>query len=179
MNPRFKNGIILFGAAAPLLAILVIFGILFSQKSRIGKEYKKREAIYQTNHRSEKMAVGVKTQLESYQERKSEWDTLLRKSDVGSVTGVLKDISRSYSAGEKFRQNDFNFVNRETGIGAASQQPSVTYNISMSGTYQALQESLLSFESQMPNLSLNSIALIPQADGQLLTAKLSYSAWIN
>lgn len=179
MNPRYKTGIILFGAAAPSLVLLVLFGVLVSQKSRINREYIQRKAVYTANVRSEQTAKGVKAQLATYKEKERHWDSLLKKSDVGSVTGLLKEISSAYSAGEKFRQNDFKFVNRETGIGAASKQPSVTYNISLSGTYQALQESILSLESQMPNLSLNSLDLKPQKEGQLLEAELSYSAWIN
>ncbi|GHC40733.1 hypothetical protein [Roseibacillus persicicus] len=179
MNPRYKTGIILFGAVAPCLILLIIFGVLASQKARISEEYTKRKGVYTNNERSERTAKGIKAQLSVYKEREGHWDSLLKNSDVGSVTGLLKEISSSYSAGEKFRQNDFKFVNRETGIGAASQQPSVTYNISLSGTYQALQESILSLESQMPNLSLNSLDLKPQKEGQLLEAELSYSAWIN
>lgn len=179
MNPRYKNGILLFGAVAPLVIILVVFGVLASQKLRIAKEYKKREAVTVANQRNEQTAIGVKAQLATYKDRKTQWNTLLKRSDVGSVTGLLKEISSGYRGGEKFRQNDFKFVNRETGIGAASKQPSVTYNISLSGTFQAIQESLLSLESKMPNLSLNSIELSPQPEGQLLQAELSYSAWIN
>lgn len=179
MNPRYKSGILVFGAIAPLFVIVVIFGVLFSQKAKIGKEYKKREAIYVANKRAEKTAAGVKTQLDTYQKRKVHWDNLLKRSDVGSVTALLKEISAQYNGTEKFRQNDFKYVNREVGIGAASKQPSVTYNISLSGTYQALQESLLALESKMPNLSLNSIDIEPQKNGQLLEAELTYSAWIN
>lgn len=179
MNPRYKTGILFFGAVAPVLVIFLIFGMLFAQKSRVGKEYKKREAITIANTRAENAAKGVRAQLVTYQKRQTQWDNLLRRSDAGSVTGLLKEISSKYSSGEKFRQNDFKFVNSETGIGAASGQPSVTYNISLSGTFQALQESLLALESKMPNLSLNKIDIVPQKNGQLLQAEISYSAWIN
>jgi hypothetical protein len=179
MNPRYKSGILALGAIAPVCVILVIFGVLAAQKSRVTKEFTKREGIYLSNQRAEKTATGVKAQLATYQKRKASWDNLLKRSDVGSVTGLLKEISTQYNGSDKFRQNAFKAFNRETGIGAASQQPSVTYNISLSGTYQALQESLFSLESQMPNLNLNSIELKPQQNGQLLEAEINYSAWIN
>ena len=118
-------------------------------------------------------------QLSRYEDKKKGWDTLLKTSDVGSVSALLKKISARHGGGDKFEQKEFAFVDRATGIGASSQQNSVTYNISMTGTYQALQQSLLSLESRLPNLSLNSIDLKPQNGGQLLEAEISYSAWIN
>lgn len=179
MNPRYQTGVLLFGLILPLLVIVFIFGVAVFQKSKLTREFEERKAIYLANQRSDQAAKSLQAQLEGYRAKEVHWSNLLKKSDVGSVTTLLKEISSEYKGGEKFRQKDFKFVNRETGIGASSAQPSITYNISLSGTFQALQESLLSLESQMPNLSLNSIKLQPQADRQLLEAELSYSAWIN
>ncbi|MGJ8725558.1 MAG: hypothetical protein ACSHYB_13450 [Roseibacillus sp.] len=179
MNPRYKNGILVFGAIVPLLLLIVIFGFLSSKKASVVKEYDSRLKVQTANLQAEKAAAGVEAQLQKYKVKKRDWDTLLKSSDVGSVTGLLKDISSKYKAGDKFKQKDFAFVDRATGIGAASKQNSVTYNISVTGTYQALQESLLSLESRLPNLSLNSIGIKPQDSGQLLEAEISYSAWIN
>ena len=167
MNPRYKNGILLFGAFVPLLLLAVGFGFLASKNKNVKVEADKRQSVYRNNIRAEKTAEGVKVQLKAYEEKEKHWTRLLKNSDVGSVTSLLKEISTMHSSGEKFRQNDFNFVNRETGIGAASRQPSVTYNISLSGTFEALQDSLLQLESQMPNLNLNSLEMKPQSSGTL------------
>ncbi len=179
MNPRYKLGILAFGVIGPLLVLAVILGILASQKAKITKEFETRKAIHLANQRSQMQAKGIQAQLVEYEERQKHWDALLKQSDVGSVTGILKEISSEYAGTETFKQNDFKFVNRETGIGAVSQQPSVSFNVSLSGTFQALQQSLLSLESQLPNLSLNAIKLEPRKGGQLLEAELTYSAWIN
>ena len=179
MNPRYKNGILLFGAVLPALIVLLVFGVLFSQKSRVNKEYDKRKAVLSNNILAERQAVVLKAQLALYDARKSSWDNLLKSSDVGAVTSLLKSITTEYSVGDRFKQDAFNSTDREIGIGAVSAQPSVTYNIALSGTYKTLQESMLTLESTMPNLSLNSMDLVPQKEGQLLEAKLSYSAWIN
>ena len=179
MNPRYKNGILVLGAIAPILVLVALFGFLASKKSSIAEEYEARVKTQKANVLAEQTAAGVKMKLSRYEKKKKQWDTLLKTSDVGSVTGLLKKISSKYRGGEKFRQKEFAYVDRATGLGLASRQNSVTYNISMTGTYQALQDSLLSLESQLPNLSLNSINLKPQKSGQLLEAEISYSAWIN
>ena len=179
MNPRYKSGILVLGAIAPMLVLIALFGFMTSKKNSIAKEYETRLQVQKTNLQAEQKATGVKMQLSRYEQKKKSWDTLLKTSDVGSVTSLLKQISAKHGGGDKFRQKEFSYVDRATGIGAASQQNSITYNIAMTGTYQALQESLLTLESQLPNLSLNTIDLKPQKGGQLLEAEISYSAWIN
>ena len=179
MNPRYKNGILVLGALAPVLVLILIFGFLAAKKSSVAEEYETRVKTQKANVLAEQMAAGVKMKLSRYESKTKLWDTLLKTSDVGSVTGLLKQISAKQGGGDKFRQKEFAYVDRATGIGSASKQNSVTYNIAMTGTYRALQESLLSLESQLPNLSLNSISLQPQQDGPLLEAEISYSAWIN
>lgn len=177
MNPRFKIGIILFGVLLPLLVVGVIFGVISSQKKRIATEYAARKSSFQAQKRKEMFAKELDVKLSSYDDRKQSWEVLLKNSDIGTVTGLLKEISAEYAGKETFKRNDFNFVNKETGIGAASQQPSVSFTVSLSGTYQTIQQSLLSLESKMPNLSLNSMTLIPEPGSALLEAELSYSAW--
>ena len=177
MNPRFKIGIILFGAVLPLLVIGLVWLAISSQKKKIEVEHATRKASYLAQQRQEEVAKGLQVKLSRYDDRKKSWDVLLRNSDIGTVTGLLKEISAEYSGTETFKRNDFNFVNKENGIGAASQQPSVSFTVSLSGTYKAIQQSLLSLESRMPNLSLNSMKIAPEPGSSLLEAELSYSAW--
>lgn len=179
MNPRFKIGIILFGLFLPLLIIGVCFGVISSKKKKIAAEYETRKSAYQQQQLQMKSNKALEARLSRYDERKGDWDVLLKNSDIGAVTSLLKEISEEYRGTNTFHQGSFNFVNKETGIGAVSQQPSVSFNVSLSGTYLAIQQSLLSLESKMPNLSLNSMTLTSEANspGSPLRAELSYSVW--
>lgn len=177
MNSRYKIGVIAFGVVLPLLAVLVLVGVMISQKKRIDKEYAARQLIYTQNKNTEMQTKAIAAQLKSYQERSNQWDKLLDDSNVGTVTGILKEVSDTFAGSKTFKQDNFAFVNQKTGIGAASQQPSLSFTLAFSGTFSALQESLLNLETRMPNLNLNSLELAPQTNGSLLEAKLSYSAW--
>lgn len=177
MNPRYKTGVILFGVVLPLLAVIIVGGLMQSQKKRIDKEYAERARIYKQQKNTEMQTRAIAAQLQSYQKRDRQWDQVLEDSNVGTVTGILKEVSDNFAGSKTFKQDNFAFVNKETGIGAASKQPSLSFTLAFSGTFSALQESLLTLESRMPNLSLNSLELSPQSNGPLLEAKLSYSAW--
>lgn len=177
MNPRYKFGIIGLGVVLPLLGILIAVGVMFSQKKRIDKEYAERKTIYTQNKNTEMQTAAIARQLKSYEAKSGQWDVLLEESSLGTVTGILKEVSQAFEGSNSFKQDNFSFVNKETGIGAVSEQPSLSFTLAFSGTFSALQESLLTLESKMPNLSLNSLELSPQTNGPLLEAKLSYSAW--
>ena len=177
MNPRFKIGILLLGVLVPLLGIGLIFGVISSRKKKIEQEYTTRKASYTANQRQKEVVKGLEVRMSKYDGRQDEWDVLLKNSDIGTVTGLLKEISAEYSGTETFRRREFNFVNTETGIGAASKQPSVSFTVSLAGTFTAIQQGLLSLESKMPNLSLNSMKIHPDPGSSLLEVELSYSAW--
>lgn len=177
MNPRFKIGIILFGVLLPLLVVGLIFGLITTRKSKIETEYAARKSSFQSQQRQEQAVKGLEVKLSQFDGRKEEWDVLLKNSDIGTVTGLLKEVSAEYSGTETFKKDEFTFVNKETGIGAASEQPSVSFTVTLSGTFTAIQQGLLSLESTMPNLSLNSMKISPDPGSSLLLAELSYSAW--
>jgi hypothetical protein len=177
MNPRYKIGVIVFGLFLPLLGVFALVGILLSQKNRINEEYEKREQTYNRNENSRKQTLAMSAQLKTYRDREEQWDVLLANSDVGKVTAILGEIQTGFAGTNSFKQDNFAFVGNKTGPAASSAQPSISFDLALSGTFQSLQESLLSLESRLPNLTLNSMALSPQQNGNLLEAKLSYSAW--
>ena len=177
MNPRFKIGIILFGILLPLLVIGFILSFISSRKNKVEAEYASRQSSFKLQKHQEQVVKGLGVRLSRFDDRKDEWDVLLNNSDIGTVTGLLKEISTEYSGTETFKSNEFNFVNKKTGIGAASEQPSVIFTVSLSGTFTSIQQGLLSLESRMPNLNLNSMKISPDPGSSLLLAELSYSAW--
>ena len=177
MNSLYKIGVILFGVLLPLLVIGLIMGVVSSRKQKMAQEYEVRKKRLFANKMQEKAVKQLETTVSQYDDRKGSWEVLLENSDIGSVTGLLKKISSEYKGSETFKQDGFNYVNQKNGIGTLSLQPSVSFNVSMSGTFQAIQQSLLSLESEMPNLSLNKMKLSPSSSSSLLEAELSYSAW--
>lgn len=177
MNPRFKIGVILLGVFLPLLVVGLLFGFISSRKKKVETEYISRKANLKAQQIQKKTDENLKVRLSRFDEYKGSWEVVLQNSDIGKVTSLLKEISQEYRGTQTFKQNNFNFVNKETGIGAMSSQPSVSFTVSLSGTFQSIQQCLLSLESRMPNLSLNSMKLEPDQNSSLLTAELSYSAW--
>jgi len=177
MKSRFKIGIILMGVVLPLVAVALVLGLISSRKEKVEVEYAKRKSGFEASQRQAVAMQGLGVRLKQFDDRKGSWEELLQDSDIGKVTQELNDISSKFRGSGTFKQNGFDFVNQETGIGAASLQPSVSFRVSLSGTYQAIQQSLLILESRMPNLSLNSMTLTPRNNSPLLQAELSYSAW--
>ncbi|MEM9079757.1 MAG: hypothetical protein AAGC74_03590 [Verrucomicrobiota bacterium] len=178
MNSKFRNGVILLGVLLPSIVVIGAILLIVSQSQKISKEFVVRERNYQQFQREEQNVKSLRQQIAAYSERKNGWKALLGTSDVGSVTGLLREIAEGRSS-QEFRQTDFNFVNRQTGIGAASDHRSMSFNLSIDGTYRVLQESLLTLESRMPHLNLNNMKLSPRNDGSSLQLELSYSIWAN
>lgn len=179
MNSKFREPIIVFGLILPILGIAaLIFGVL-KYNGSINEKYKKKEIAYNAQKNTETQTRALKARVETFRDRKSYWESLLKKrSDVSSVTTLLREIGQEHDSRE-FRQTDFKFVNRETGIGSAGKQSSVSFELALDGTYRALQESLLTLESTMPHLSLNRMTISPRSERNALQIELSYSAWTN
>lgn len=167
------------GFLGPVFILGIVFLMLNAKKAGIQKQADERAKVFAANKRSAIVTKGLQEQIKTYEARMENWEQILEESDVGTVTGILKEISNQHGSGEKFRQNDFKFVNQKTGVGSVSGRPNVTYNLSLDGTYQTLQKSILILESKLPNLHLNTLKLTPQKDGPLLNAELSYTAWTN
>lgn len=174
MNPRFKTGILLFGLILPLVIVGIVIGVISSKKNSISRQYLIRQKNNQVQKQQEMANEQLKIKLSRFDGRKENWEVLLRSTDIGTVSDLLNSETRRIQG---MNQNNFSFVKQPVGIGALSQQNSVTFNVSLSGTFSSIQQCLLSLESKMPNLNLNSMMLTPEKDSQLLQAELSYSAW--
>lgn len=177
MKSKFRAGILVFGLVLPLLGILAVIGILVSKNSSVGKEYTEKETQYRRNQQVKMAAMAIQTKLHHYDGKSEQWRNLVAKSDVTALNETLKKVSSSFADPRTFNKTEFKFDNNDRGIGAASEQPSFSFDLTLNGTYRSIQTGLLALESEMPNLSLNSLKLAPRENDQLLEAQLSYSAW--
>ena len=177
MKSKFRIGIVLFGLILPLLGVSVFSVVLLKQKAKLEKTFAERKAKNTQNALLQKKAKLIKSQLAAYDGKDERWRQLVSDSDVSSLNKALKEISNSFADRRTFNQTDFQFDNNDQGIGAASSQPSFSFSMSLNGTYSSIQGGLLALESRMPHLSLNTMNLSKQDDSQLLSAKLTYSAW--
>lgn len=176
MNPKFRIPIYLLSVGLPVLGILAAFFLLSNFNKKGDAEFKLRAANYQRVKSQEKQVNQLTEKLEDIRAKGESWEKLLASSDVGAVTSLIRGISEGRSL-EEFKTSNFNFVGRPTGVGSVSKQPSVSFDLGLSGNYGNLQEGLLAMESKMPNLVMNSMQLTPDRKGETLNLKLAYSAW--
>lgn len=177
MKSKFRSGILAFGLVFPLLGILAVFGVVLSKNSGLEREYADKQSQYTRNQQVKMAAMAIQTKLHQYDGKSDQWKSLVAKSDVSALNETLKKISGSFTDTRTFNRTEFKFDNNDSGIGAASEQPSFSFDLTVNGTYRSIQTGLLALESEMPNLSLNSMKLTPRPNDQLLEAQLSYSAW--
>ena len=64
MNPRYKNGILVLGAIAPILVLVLLFGLLAKKKSSVAEEYEVRLRVQKANIQAEKAADGREDAVE-------------------------------------------------------------------------------------------------------------------
>lgn len=178
MNPKFRIPIYVLSVGLPLILLLVGFVVLNNVNQSGEKEFKVRAQNYSRVKSQQKQVSVLESKIENLSSKGEDWEKLLASSDVGAVTSLIQGISEGRAL-EEFKRSDFNFVGRATGVGAVSEQPSVSFDLGLSGNYANLQEGLLAMEARMPNLVMNSMKLSPDRKGETLNLKLAYSAWSN
>ena len=176
MKSKFKLPIILLGIVIPLIFFLIcIVGGRKAKANQVAKVDKRNEDV-RKNLAEKKRSEALQVQVKSFDGKSEQWEKVFAISSYSDVSNLVIDASKDFDADQRFR-GDVRFDDNASGLGAESKQESTTYTMTFTGTYQALQETLLRVETELPNFVLNRFTLTPDRDSNLLDMELSYSAW--
>lgn len=176
MNPYYKQPIVVFGLAAPLLLIAVAFGGILHFKDKFEKTYEERLSNYTQYRKNEQVREGLESVVMGQKSTLGTWMKLFETPTASRVNSLLGEVQKRFS-GDEFQQTSFQRLTSTGGIGGASTQQSVQLQLKFRGTYRGLQNAFLELETQMPQLQLDMLKLKQETDRNLLSAELNYTAW--
>lgn len=176
MNPYYKQPIIAFGLAAPLVLLLVLFGLGFHYKGKLEQTYETRRNDYKNYQNNQKVREGLEQVVKRQQPVMNKWMALFDADTATTINGILGEVEKRFP-GEEFQQTSYKRTNARSGIGGASSQASAQFEFKFRGTYRGLQNAFLEMETQMPQLQLDTLKIKQDSSRNVLTADLLYTAW--
>ncbi len=176
MKSKFKLPVLLFGIILPLFSFLICIIVAKKIKSGQVAKVEQRSENVRKNLEEKKRADALQAQVNSFDGKNSQWEKIFESSSYSDVSHLVVDASKEFNADFRF-SGEVRLGDNASGLGAESKQNSTTYSMTFTGTYQAVQETLLRVESELPNFVLNRITVSPDRDSNLLDIELSYSAW--
>lgn len=176
MNPHYKDPVIIFGLAVPLLLIVLTLGLGFHFRGKFERTYESRKAQHQTFKSVEAEREALHKKVQEQEPHMNRWMALFEKPPATKVNGFFQDFQKRYDSGE-FQLTAFRPTSSPGGIGGACSQSSIQLHLAFRGTYRALQNAFLELETRMPQLQLDSIKLSSQGNQNVLNASVVYTAW--
>ena len=180
----YRQSIILFGIALPvLLAALFIAGAFFVH-SKIKTSYETKVASLKIHETTRQTVSALEIQYAGVSNDLTQWTNQLKQEASIAVPATLQAITATLPKDE-IQQNvlvDRNAT--EAGFGAASAQNSSLISFTVRGTFRTVQRALLELETRMPQLQLQELKIAPPTSaeaGQVgnLSFQATYTAWEN
>ena len=174
----YKQSIILFGIALPLLGLGVLIGALHFLKSEMTESFTVKTAQYKVFAQSRNAAVETESKISKRRPHLARWKEELSSETISAVRTHLKTISGIIPSKE-FQETDSARLDSRTGFSSATTQKSSMIRLGFRGTYRSVQQGLLELEARMPQLQLQELKITPSAQSSLLNFQVTYTAWEN
>ena len=178
MNPYFKQPVLIFGVAVPVLLIVVLMGAGVHLRGKLEQTYKVRRAQYVQHKRVQEQREALEAKIRAQDPHMKRWMALFEKPTASNVNSLLGETQKKFE-GQEFQQTAFRRTSSSGAIGGASKQASIQIQLAFRGTYRALQNAFLELETRMPQLQLDSIKLTMHPNNRVLNADVNYTAWQN
>lgn len=180
---RYGNSIVFFGGMLPLVAILVLGGLLLVGRSKLHakREIKEREFEHYRQSAGEVASVEEELKIEGRAEQMAYWDEQLKKEFVQSLTQNLNEIASQFTE-EQLSRTEFSRPGTRSPLGGATANPHSRFKLTFEGGFGPMQTLLADLELRMPQLALESIEIVPVQDSSpkaksRLRFDASYLAW--
>lgn len=178
MNQDYKKAIAVFGIIIPLLIISTVVIIAGAKAKSINSEYMAKKAQYQKDQVALSATKKLQQQVSENEEQLNLWKSIMERETRGSLIEHWKTAQSKFNS-EDLNKLSHNWINISTGIGANAVMPASQVKMSFSGTFRALQLSLLEFETKLPQLQLDSMTIKPLAGSNHLNVDTTFTLWTN
>jgi hypothetical protein len=175
----YRQSIILFGIAVPVLCTAAIAGVGYLLKSKMTASFETKMRTYKTYEQGRLAGLEIEAQVIRQREHLQRWSEQLSQETASAVATNLREISDKLPTKE-IQQTAFERPSNRSGFGAASAQDSSQIRIAFRGTYRTMQQAFLELETRMPQLQLQEFKIDPIAtNSSLMNFQVTYTAWEN
>lgn len=175
-NQLYKKSIVIFGVALPLLVAAVILIAVIALANGITKKYEGKKIIYDENQTSITLMKILKSKVDKDADQLKRWDDLMTSETRGSCIEHWKVAEEKFKSTE-LNKLSHNWVNISDGIGSSAVMPASQVKMSFSGTFRAMQLSLLEFETKLPQLQLDRMTVTSDGNSNQLKFDTVFTLW--
>ena len=176
----YKQPIIIFGIAIPLILTVLVIGSGALLLSKMAGSLDTKSQYYSGHEATRTGALQMEADLSKQKDSSERWQELVSQETSSLVTTNLRTIAENLPPKE-FQQTAFERLGSSTGLGKVSAQKSSGLRFNFRGTYRTVQLAFLELESRMPNLQLQELKIDPNSgtESSLLNFQVTYTAWEN
>ena len=102
MNPYYKQSIIAFGLAAPLVLLLALFGVSSHYKDKLEQTYQERLSGYKNYQDTEEVREGLEQIIKTQEPVMNKWMALFDTDTTTKINGILGEVEKRFP-GEEFQ----------------------------------------------------------------------------
>ena len=174
----YRQPIILFGIALPLLAGAALVGIAATLKSQVVDSFEAKEKSAKAAAMGVVAARAVEAEVSIQRSQMERWSSQLGLETKSLVSKNLKEIVEHLPPKEL--SIDIKPSATKAGFGSVAAQNSSQVSVSFRATYRTMQRALLELETRMPQLQAGAIKIVPNpSQSSLLNFEVNYTAWEN
>jgi len=175
MKRHYIQSICTFSIALPVLATVMLIGIICVIKSSVLADFSEEKLFFKT----EQTQITELNELKAGHKKKlaqlNQWNQLLVSSD--SYTKLNTQLRNAISNNNKTKTLQRIDQKKATSPSYAVDAPRSACEFTIEGTFTELQKCTTELECSMPNLMVNTMSIEPQTKSNLLKLKLNYTIW--
>jgi len=175
----YRNSIILFGLAIPMITAAVVIATGLILKSKMAASLAEKEGHYRSHEQTRLAALTIEGEVSQIRPHAERWNGQLGMETASEVASTLRAITDRLPAKE-IEQTGFDPRSGPGGFGAVTAQKSSNIRIAFRGSYRTMQTAFLELETRMPQLQLQELKISPNlAQPSIHNYQVSYTAWEN
>jgi len=173
---HFRQSIVIFGFALPLLVLVVVIGIFAFLRGKVSESFASKASYYKSYNSDRLQAMEIENKIGKKRTHTALWAKTIHQETISTLSGHLQELSKKLPSKE-FQQTSFAPSNKAGGFGHASAQHSVAIDFSYRATFRSMQQAFVDLESRMPQLQLNDLKISRSPQSNTLNFQATYTAW--
>lgn len=174
----YRQPIVIFGIAVPLIIAAVVVGLCFMLKSNMVASYENKHKNFAAYEAGRISGLEIESQVSRQHRHMERWSSQLSEETASTVTTRLREIAEHLPKKE-YQLTAFDPSSTKGGFGMASAQASTQLRIAFRGSFRTMQRAFLELETRMPQLQLQELRIDPTNQSSLLNFQVAYTAWEN
>jgi len=176
MKSNYKQAVVVFGILLPAVFLIALTFAVYWKAGSIHQEYELKVNLQNQDAMAAKQNAILAKKVKVQDELLSAWKGLLAKEDRRTFLEHWKTVRKKFKANEFVGERPV-WSNASMGLGKDVAQPSSSVTLSFDASYRAMQSAFLEVETELPQMQLDSLEMIPNQDGKTIHFKTVYTVW--